>query len=91
MGGMAVDVGTIPGVGKIAVAVGMGGTGVFVGGVTAGKLVESPGKVRLFISFRLVTPSPSESRFSIFAKAEGILPAALYAAPYGLSDGMNAV
>ena len=76
VGEIEVAVGEMPvDVGGTLVAV--GGIGVFVAVGTTGKLVESPGNVRLFISCRLVNPSPSESMFSINPKAAKFLPAAL--------------
>jgi hypothetical protein len=92
VGGTAVAVGGfVVAVGGMAVAVAVGGTAVLVGVAATGLLVESPGKVRAIISWRLVNPSPSESRFSIAAKAAEFLPAALYAAPNGLRAGMELV
>jgi hypothetical protein len=72
----------------VAVGVALGGwKGVLVkvgvevevgtGGVPAGWSFGSPGKVNAIISCRLVQPSPSESRFSMAAKAAELRPAAL--------------
>jgi hypothetical protein len=77
--GVAVGPGTTVGTG---VSVGLGalvlvGTGVFVAVGRAGKLAGSPGKVRALISWRLLNPSPSESRLSINPKAAEFLPLSL--------------
>jgi len=63
----------------VLVGVGVAGTEVLVGVAvaveTVGLLAGSPGKVSALISWRFVKPSPSESRFSMAARAAGPLPA----------------
>lgn len=68
------------------------GSGVLVAvGTAAGLLAGFPGKVKAFISWMFLNPSPSESRFSINPKAAVFLPLALYAAPKGFKFGILAV
>jgi len=50
------------------------GSGVFVAVGMDGKLAGFPGKVREFISWMLLNPSLSESKFSIKPKAARFLP-----------------
>jgi hypothetical protein len=72
---VGVLVGVFVGVG-VGVLVGVFvGVGVFVaGGPPAGWSAASPGKVVLWISKRLVQPSPSESSGSIVCRAAALRP-----------------